>query len=61
MARCREWVEAPLNTPTTRVALRNSLKQLCVMNEEVDRDRAVQLLEAHNVIAIDHDDKVAYP
>jgi peroxiredoxin len=60
LARCREWVEAPLNTPTTLAALKNSLQQLCVMKEELDPDNAVKLLEARGVIFIDHDNKITY-
>lgn len=61
MARCKEWVEAPLNTPTTRAALKNSLQQLCIMPEEVECDKAVKLLETRGLIIIDNEDKVTYP
>ncbi len=60
MVRCREWVEAPLNKPTTLDALKNSLRQLCVSKDEVAPDDAVKLLEARNVVFIDLDDKVTY-
>ncbi|ELR14718.1 Endonuclease/exonuclease/phosphatase family protein [Acanthamoeba castellanii str. Neff] len=60
LVRCREWVEAPLNKPTTLDALKNSLRQLCVSKDEVAPDDAVKLLEAHNVVFIDLDDKVTY-
>jgi hypothetical protein len=53
-------MEAPLNKPTTLDALKNSLRQLCVSKDEVAPDDAVKLLEAHNVVFIDLDDKVTY-
>jgi ATP-dependent protease HslVU (ClpYQ) ATPase subunit len=60
LVRCREWVEAPLNKPTTLAALKNSLQQLCVIKEEIAPDDAVKLLESRGVIFIDYNDKVTY-
>jgi hypothetical protein len=59
-ARCKEWMEAPLNKPSTLDALRRSLAQLCVLKEEVDPDHVVKLLEAKGCISIDLEDKVTY-